>query len=295
VLSDPDRAFLANHPPREMAEDEAYWGSISSTARADLIADREDAPLSRIFALLWEAAPLLWSDAERALERSGIAGAERVAVKQFGSAAAIFTRVAQALGAPATILYRTEDPAAVDVQVVCVSPPIVVLGPRVQGLETDRPRGTELRFLLGRAAELTRPERIIAAGLPPDELAGLVASLARSFGNPNAAPAGGDGDAQRDELLRTTLPVKLRTQLAELLSHAGPRELDVERYLEASNRAADRAGLLVSGDIASAARFVRARLGKTRGAVRHLLEAALSPSYLATRAKLGVGVRTAKR
>ena len=291
VLSDPDRAFLAENTPRQMADDEAYRGSISGDLRAALIADPEDDPLAQVFSLLWEAAPLLWPDADKTLERLGITQTERIPVKQLGPAAAIFTRVAKALEAGATVMYRTNDPAAPDVQVVCASPPIVVLGPKLEAKSGERPPDGDLRFILGRAAELTRPERIVTAGLPEGEAAAIVASLARMFGDPESAPPAGEDDPARDELIKKALPVKLRTHLGHILGGAGARELDPERYRRASERAADRAGLLVCGDLAAAARHTRARLGSRPQAIRHLIETTLAPSYLDARATLGVGVR----
>jgi hypothetical protein len=64
---------------------------------------------------------------------------------------------------------------------------------------------------------------------------------------------------------------------------------DVERYRQACLRAADRAGLLVCGDIDTAL-----RLGGVPGEggsrqVRHLHEMALRRGYLGARARLGVG------
>jgi Tfp pilus assembly protein PilF len=290
VLSDPDRAFLAAHQPRRMAEDEAYRAVLTAEDRAELIADDEDAPMAEILATLWDAAPLLWSESADALERCGVVGASRVGAGAATAAAAVFTRAARALETPATILYETTAPAAPDVQIVCVAPPVVVLGPRVQGVEDEPPGDLELRFLMGRAAELARPERVIAAGLPADDFAALVAALARVFGDPRTAPEVSDPDqTERDEVLKKTLPVKIRTRLGELLAGAGARDLDPVRYRAACERAADRAGLLMCGDIATATGQVQARGGSERRA-RHLIEMALSAGYLPVRARLGVGV-----
>ena len=172
----------------------------------------------------------------------------------------------------------TEQEGAPDVTVLCVAPPAVVLGPRLHG-HGGALSDLELRFQLARAAEMARPERIAAVGLPPDHLAALCSSLVRLFGR-------GGGASDEDEFLRRTLPVVVRTQLEKLLQ--GRRgALDHERYRRACRRAADRAGLLVCGDIDTAMRLA---MGQTSGRPgRHLVEMALRRGYLAARARLGVG------
>ena len=108
------------------------------------------------------------------------------------------------------MLYATSAAGTPDVQVVCVSPPVVVLGQRMVSDSLSR---LEMRFLLARAAELVRPERIVALGQHPGEVAALLAAIVRTFGK---------GDARADdERLRTTLPVKVRTQLEKLGSGQG--------------------------------------------------------------------------
>jgi hypothetical protein len=291
-LTEKDRKFLDAHPPRKLASDEAYRGKLDAADRAELIADADDEPLSTLLSKLWEAAPLLWSEPEDALERCMVIGAKRVPAASTLPAAAIFPRVAQALDIPATMLYSTDAPDAEDVRVVCVSPPIVVLGPRFQGLDDTGWSELELRFMLGRAAEMCRPERIIAAGLPPEDFTGLLESIARVFGPPGLSRnAGDEASKYQDEMLRTTLPVKLRGTLAELLKGMNASDLDPERYLAAGRRAADRAGLLVCADLTTAVKYAGEMSAEGRRLDRHLVRAALQPRYLPVRAKLGLGAQ----
>lgn len=280
ALSDSDRAFLDAHPHRDPDPDEAYHGVIERAARAEVISDDDDHPLAEILASLWEAAPLLWSEPKDALERCGVAGATRVPGKTSLAAAPMFTRIARALDAPATVLYATEDTLQDDVRVVCVSPPIVVLGPRAQGIGDDLPTPRELRFMLGRAAELCRPERIVAAGLPEEDLAEIVSSVVRVFGDPQKAPASSldpEVAAARDELLRQALPVKVRTRLGDLVRAADAGGLEVSRYLAACRRAADRAGALVAGDIGVAMTW--ASETDASGRARHLIDMCVSAGF----------------
>ncbi|MCG8419243.1 MAG: hypothetical protein MJE77_15015 [Proteobacteria bacterium] len=300
-----DRAFLDRRPVYPMAADEAYQGRLSQGLRTQLILDRdsdqgEEELLARLLRTVWEAASLLWPEPDEALERSGARDVSRVNALESFAAASIFPRVAAALELSATVLYSTEAAGSPDVQVVCVSPPIVVFGPRTQrrpeATESDQRAPlslTELRFLIGRAAELTRPEHIIAAGLPRADFDNLLASLLRSFG-PEELRTAVSGDIHdedvkrtRDEVLRSALPVKLRGQIEEILAEATPRDLDIRRYLDIMERAADRTGLLLCGDIAAA--IAHASYRQESG--RHLIQTALRPGYLEARAALGVGVR----
>jgi hypothetical protein len=284
ALSNDDVKFLAMHPLRVMAEDDSYRGAIDGETRAELIADEDDEPLAAVMTAIWEAAPVLWADVGEAQERTGMSGARRVPAVSDLPAATIYTRIARALDEPATVLHVTEQAEAPDVTVLCVAPPAVVLGPRLHGGRGDAVSDLELRFQLARAAELARPERIAAAGLPADHLAALCASLVRLFGR-----EGGEPPREEDAVLRQALPVKVRTQIEKLLAGARGSALDPERYRRACQRAADRAGLLVCGDIDTAL-----RLGGVVGPdgarqVRHLHELPLRRGYLAARARLGIG------
>ncbi len=296
-LSEAEQLFLAANAPQAMDADAPYKSSVSREERAALIADEDDAGLGEVVSLLWESAALLWSESADALERCGVVDASRVSATASFPAAAMFPRIAAALDIPATMLYVTDVPDAPDVQLVCVSPPVIVLGPRLQALDDEALTAPELRFLLGRAAELSRPSRIISAGLPTADRTNLLGSLARVFGSEavrkaaKAASHDEGADKYHDELLRTTLPVKLRSRLDEIFTDRSTRDLDVNRYMRACNRAADRAGLLVSGSIGVAMQHAGDMTDDGRRRTRHLVALSLSPGYLALRRKLGVGVK----
>lgn len=285
-----DVAFLARHTTSVMADDEAYKGSLDGKARAALLADPMDEPLATICQTLWESAALLWSDVDAALERSGVTQASRITATGKLRAAAIYTRIARAMSAPATILYTSEAEDAPDIQVVCVSPPVIVFGPRLAETSSDATpvSDLELRFLLARAAELVRPSRIIATGQPIEVWEQLIASLWRIFGDANTDDEVSESQHAQDEELRTTLPVRARATLESMLSErpqlagsAAPAE-----FLAACERAADRSGLLLCGDIDAALRYASQQEDSS-----HLLRMPLQSEYLATRARLGIGVK----
>jgi Tfp pilus assembly protein PilF len=282
-------AFLSQHPaPAGMADDESYRGELSAEDRAAFIADEDEAALAPLMVAIAEGAGLLWPDAGEALARAGAGAAKRITASVHAPAVAMFPRVTAALGTGPVLLYgQAEGGDTPDIEVVCASPAIVVLGARL--LRPGIGSG-ELRFLLGRAAELARPERAVAAGQSLDDLRRLLASLARAFGGPRLADAAArlvrDPDIQRahDDVVRTALPVKLRGKIEGVLAQLAPGDLDPERYLAACRRAADRAGVLLSDDMAAAVAAVRAR----GDSADHVVRAVTAPGWLALRTRLGV-------
>jgi tetratricopeptide (TPR) repeat protein len=258
TLPPADAAFLDAHPSRRMAPDETYAAALDD-ADAALLGDGADGALHDVCAALGEAAALLWPDPAKAIGE----GARRLAA---GRAAAIYHQVAKVV-APPTVLFVAEAAGAPDVAVVCASPPAVVLGPRLVG---DELGDVELRFILARAAFATRAARLPGAGLARARLAVLAQALATFGGTPAATPEV-DAEAQH---LRRTLPLRVRLRV-EVLARA---PLDAERYRAACERAADRAGLLLAGDVAAAAQAT------------HLARFAASEAFLALRAKIGLKV-----
>ena len=284
TLTEKDRSFLAAHPWRTMSADKPYQGYIDGQDYMALIRDDADSPMADLLATMWSAAALLWSEPADALERCGVFGAQRISANSHIAAASIFPRVAAALDIPATILYTTDVPDAADIEVVCVSAPLVILGPRFQGLDAADWSDLELRFMLGRAAELARPERVIATGLPHADFLDLLGSIKRVFGPPGLAEETDDeASGYRDEMLRTALPIKTRRQIKELLADLSPRDLDPDRFISACHRAADRAGYLVCGNIAAALKHTRETV------TGHIIGMTLEPRYLTALAKLGLG------
>jgi hypothetical protein len=78
--------------------------------------------------------------------------------------------------------------------------------------------------------------------------------------------------------------VKLRGKIEGVLAQLAPGDLDPERYLAACRRAADRAGVLLSDDMAAAVAAVRAR----GDSADHVVRAVTAPGWLALRTRLGV-------
>lgn len=282
-----DVAFLARHSSRVMAEDEAYRGAIDIKARSRLIGSTADEPLFEISETLWKNASLLWNQVDEAFAKSEVQSAERISNTGKYRAAAVFTRIARALNTPATILYSSDAKDAPDVQVVCVSPPVIVFGPRLTAKKSEV-SDLELRFLLGRAAELARPGRIIASGQSSSQFNEMFESLWRIFGDDPKVPIEIDDNSHRiDEHFRRTLPVGTRAALEKLMSSL-PRNAH-QKYQLLCQQAANRAGLLICGDIDTAMRLSSQLTVESEA--NYLLSMPLLEGYTETRAKLGIGAQ----
>ncbi|HEX3761526.1 MAG TPA: hypothetical protein VHW23_22670, partial [Kofleriaceae bacterium] len=292
------RAFLSIHAPHALRDDEQYRAALD--ADRALVRDPGELALAPVAAALSEAAALVWPDLDDTLARHAAAGARRVPAARHAPAVAMFSRIAAALGAGAGMLYERD--AGPDVEVIAAATPVIVLGPRM--LADATPAG-EVRAILARAVELTRPEHAAFAGLPEADAARLIASVMRLFGPAALRDAVTafvvDADVQRghDDMVKAALPVKLRTRFEQLLAAFAPGANDrsgdlsgdlsgaLAAYRAACERSADRAALLLGGDPA-----VIAALAAARGdGHAHLIAAIAQPGWLPLRARLGLGVR----
>jgi hypothetical protein len=274
----------AEYPARTLASDQPYAAVLDEAERRALVDDPADGPLAELLAQLAEVAPMLCPAASAALGEAGLVDAERLPPTSPAAAAAVYPQIAKALGGPPTLLYATAKRAVPDVTLLLAAPPVVVLGPELAALragsraEVDATADAALRFRLGRAVELARIHRCFAAGVPPERFVRLVDGLRRALLHPDDGPD--PAVAREARRLRSAMPLLLRRRLAERF---GPRlaQLDPAAYLAACERAADRSGLLVSGDVA-----VAIRLAGGPKAARHLVRLAASPEYLAVRRAL---------
>jgi tetratricopeptide (TPR) repeat protein len=283
-----DERVLAAQPRRAMASDQAYAVVLAEAERRALVDDEADAPLAGVLETLAEAAPLLSPPRNEVLARAGFTGAERLSATSHVAAAALYPRIADALGGPTALLHASSHRASADLTVLLGAPPVIVLGPR---LIAQRPRSVseltadlddgELRFVLGRAIELARPARVFAAAAGGrDGLARLIRGLVHALVRPESDP-GDAAVAAESARLRQALPLLLRRKLADQLAALDLTALDAARFHAACERAADRSGLLASGDVAIAIR----RAGGP-SAARHLVELAASPAFHAAHRRL---------
>ncbi|HEY4182566.1 MAG TPA: tetratricopeptide repeat protein [Kofleriaceae bacterium] len=272
-LTPDDEKFIATHPPHAMASDEGYSQALSTDDRVALIdghGDPQDAAaaeLGGVFALLAEALPLLVPSAQNALVDANILDAKRIPAQSDAAVIAMYPQIVKALHGPPTLLFHSPR-AQKDVQLLLAQPPVVVIGPRLLSTragsrsDIDFAGDGRLRYELGRIVELSRPTRIFAGGQDADAFENFVAEL-------------------RTDKFRTKLPVALRPKLADRLAKLPAGALDAETYRSACLRAADRAGLLVCGDVNLAI-----ELAGGAAAAPHLVRLAANRRYLAARQKL---------
>jgi len=278
-------AFLQIHKPHEMRDDEPYKAVVED--RSMLVS--EDHPLAPVASTLAEAAALMWPDLDDMLTRAGCQGAKRMPASSRARAVGMLPRLTTALGTGAVMMYHADTQT--DVTVVAAGTPVIVLGRRLSSEATPIALD-EVRAILARAVELTRPEHLAFAGLPQRDATRLLTSVVRLFGPQplkEAVSAFVDEDVQRghDEMVKGALPVKLRTRLESLLAGMPVSALDNAKYLMVCERNADRAALLVGGDAGVIVAGAKARSDNTD----HLIRGIGHPNWLATRHKLGIGVR----
>jgi tetratricopeptide (TPR) repeat protein len=283
-----DEPAMTACAPRIMASDEVYASPIQAADRRALVDDDDPPPpLAAVLEALAEAAPLLWPPTKLALERAEILDAERVSSASPAAVAAMYPQIAKALGGPTTVVYATSTRGAPDVRIVASSPPIVVLGPRLMAVRARSTAdisgpvsvGTDaaLRFPLGRAVELAREHRVLAAAFG-DSFPRLVDAIWHAFGRA-AEPPADRAFADYVDHLRSKVPMILRRRLGDLLAPLDRAALDPAAYVAACNRAADRSGLLACGDVA-----VAIQLAGGPTAAPHLVRLGASPRYHAFRA-----------
>lgn len=282
-LTKDDEAFLARTPPRILASDESYAAPLDEADRRELIDDPDDAPLGDLMELLAEAMAIVAPSASTALVDADVLDAKRLPATSTAATAALYPQLVKALGGPPTLLHASAR-ASRDVTLVYAHPPVVVIGPRLAAVragsrsDLDLAGDAALRYELGRIVELSRPRRIFAAGTDPASFARLVAGLRHAFGPATETPVEREVVVEA-ERLRSRLSVVLRQRMTEWL--AGREPFDPDAYLAACHRAADRAGLLVCGDVT-----VAVSLAGGPAIAPHLVKLASSQRYLAARKKL---------
>ncbi|MGE3764072.1 MAG: tetratricopeptide repeat protein [Kofleriaceae bacterium] len=283
-LTPDDEKFLAAHPARVMASDEGYASMLDLDDRGALVDDDADGLLGDVFALLGEAMPLLCPNANNALIESNFMDAKRLPATSDAATAVMYPQIVKVLGGPPTMLYSAPK-AKRDITLLLSSPPVVVVGPRLASqragsrAEIVLSDDSALRFQLGRIVELSRPSRIFAGGQDAESFALFVAALRQAFGP--AEPGAPRDIVTAAERLRTKIPVALRSRLSERLASATSADLDPHAYRAACERAADRAGMIACGDIATAVELAG---GATIAS--HLVKLGASQRYLGVRKRL---------
>jgi hypothetical protein len=301
-LDDEGQAFLASHSPVALEADSFYAGELTEEDRPSLLDPREPGGLHEVFALIWEAAPALIT---KTLADYGVGPGERVSPIADTDLAKVFAACARALGVKQTTLYvAPEGLPRGGVQIVGIAPPAIIVDRQIA---SDR-SVTELRFLVGRALELSHPSAILAPGLERAEFSRLLASVLRAF-HPRHMRGRGDLGAaavEQAQSLRRIMPFKVARRLNEIFRERPNVPFDSAEWRQAVQRSANRAGLALCGDLSVALRLIIEEdptlaaspledLLRTSPTIRDLFGFAVSDAFYACQVKLGMAGSAAPR
>ena len=189
-------------------------------------------------------------------------------------------QLAQVVGVPEAPVYARVELGS-QIHVMACDPPVLVAGDDV----LTAPERPELVFRLARALTFLWPGRAVGASRPGRVLRAVVLAVVR-----DAAASGlGSGDALAAKAdaavgnLAATARDQARASALRLLSRTGGG-LNLSAWAKSLTRTADRAGLLLGGDIPAA--FLGAR--EAGELDRDLVEFAYSASHVTLRARLGL-------
>jgi lipopolysaccharide biosynthesis regulator YciM len=290
-----EQAWLAAHPPPAFGPDDAYPGSFDDALR-ERTAHPEARLLADVFATLYEGAPTLYG---RTFESFGCTPQDRVSPVSPLLAARIFGQLARALGNKKTGLYLKADRGLDGIAIISQPPTGVLIGPRI----AEGTPEAELRFQLGRALELARPEYILAATADPKEFAQLFAAVLRAYHPRHARRRTQTGDvSELAQKIKRLLPYTISKRLAELFQRSPQVKWASPLWRAAVRLTAHRVALVLGGDLRAAVRvLVRenepdlsenppprelAELVRRSQPLRDLLTFALSEDHLGARATL---------
>lgn len=209
-------------------------------------ADPEHAAFGRILALAWEGGlGLLY---RKSLQQYRTVGTDRVAAYGSSPVARAYAAAVRALDAAGTALYVRQFGGS-ELLVATTSPPCLIAGAGLGGAEA------ELRFRIGRALELARPENVLVAALSPQDARTAVEATVAAFGPADGGPVSREAAAFAAELWRT-IPGPTQRELREAILDL-PSPMTGETVTAAALGAGARAGLLASGDLGAALRALR--------------------------------------
>jgi hypothetical protein len=303
LADDEDRAFLDAHAPPPRKPEDPYATTVEDVDRTRSLAHPDARTMAEVFAAIWEGVPGLSGPS---LEGMGVSAADKVSPLSEVVVAQIFGQAAKALGNRRATLYVSPNPEFAGLTLAVAPPPSIVVGQKA----AEAP-AAELRFLMGRALELTRSEYILAAAMPTKDFTQLFASVLKAFHPRHGRWRAGAHDAAVEQAakLKKNLPYKVAKRLAELFQENGTQPFSSAHWRAVVHETGNRAGLLMCGDLGTAAHvimretagngasdptpeLVRARAAEP-GPLRELLRYAVSEEYFALRASLGTAVARA--
>jgi tetratricopeptide (TPR) repeat protein len=295
-LDEAGRAFLEGFQPKEQVAADTYDGELTLADRQALLSADGATALREVFQLLGDATSLLLP---KQLADFGVGTADRVSPVEKTPLALVFSACARALGTKTTTVYLRRDAAPGDEQVIvaAMARPALLVPP---GIGERLPLG-QLRFVIGRAVELTQPAALFATGFEPRDFARMLQTVLCAF-HPRHMRRRGIDEARRREAeeLRRGFPYKAGRRLGELFRERPDLPFDSAAWRRAVHISANRVGLVLSGDLRAAVSQLCAEdpqlsdlplypdAMRRSALLRDLLTFAASDAYYACRVKLGV-------
>jgi tetratricopeptide (TPR) repeat protein len=254
----------------------------------------EDMTISAIFALTWEAAVALRAGPTKAFN---LKPKERLAIEEStGVVAKIFKHSSRVLNVALPDVYVQPRRPGRLLLANCIEKgrlaPAVIVG---RDLMTGY-RDTEIAASVGSMIALLRPSYYLKLTLATvDELEAALAAAAAIVGRPRPTrpalePMIGAITAELQKRLTRTHGEALLQ-----LVHRLPEQADLLRWRNAVDATAQRAGLVISGDLAATARMIASETPgpgalRPHQRVADLVAYSVSPAYFAARRHLGLGV-----
>ncbi len=251
LASEGDRALLESHAVPERSTDEPYAGSIGESERHAQLVHPKTLVVADVFAALWEGVP---ASSQATLDGLGVSAKDKVSAISDLDVAKIFSQAGKALSNQRAGLYVKPDADFEGIRLVSVAPTAIVIGKRY----AEEASVSELRYRIGQALELLRPEYILAATLDPVVLEDTFMAALKAFHPRHNRWRAGSEDSAAEEAakLKKALPYKLAKRIAEIFQEHADAEIDCSRWRAAVLETGNRAGLLLCGELRMAAHMV---------------------------------------
>jgi tetratricopeptide (TPR) repeat protein len=305
AATEEERDSLARLERPDRPTDEPYAGSVGDGDRHGQLAHPGTKVISDVFAALWEGVPSL---SQVTLDSVGVTPKDKVSAISDLDVAKLFSQAGKALSNQRAGLYVKADADFDGVRLVSVAPTAIVMSK----LFAETTSAAELRFRIGQALELLRPEFVLAATMDSVALDDLFAATLKAFHPKHNRWRAGSEDSAAEEAarLKKAMPYKMAKRIAELFQEHVDMDLDCSRWRSAVLETGHRAGLLLCGRLSAAttallreespdgghnpddaAALLRER-GRKPGPIRELLRYFVSDEHFKLREILGIAVKS---
>lgn len=193
--------------------------------------------------------------------------------------------VARVLGVPAPVVHMRTD-FGHQIHVGALGEPVLLVGDDALAA----PERLELAFRIGRAMTYVPPARALGGSRPARQLkSAMLGALASAIDTTRLDPGDALAAATRDAV--AALAADHRDAVHELVKAiaARSRTINLSQWQRALSRTADRAGLLLCGDLPAAIRFLR-DMSAPSDAVAALIDFAVGLDHCHLREHLGLSV-----